>query len=199
MVAFAQLLEEDLGEVEGEAAQDLVYLRSSAQEGLDLLEALGAWIAAGGQPTLEPVDLGALFRGAVTELEAQRAAVAGTIEVDDLPTRSVDRLAFARLAVELLRNGLNYGHTEDDPAPHVLVRAEGDALIVEDRGPGLTPAEIARVCEPLVRLVPKRRVPGHGLGLAIVARIVQVHGAGLEFESPPEGGLRVIVRLGAPA
>ena len=199
MVAFARLLEEDLGELEGEAAQDLAYLRSSADEGLDLLGALSAWIAAGGEPTREPVDLGALFRDAATELEAQRAAVEGAIEVGALPTRLVDRAAFARLARELLSNGLHYGHGEDGPAPRVSVRAAGEALIVEDRGPGIGPADLARVCEPLVRLVPRRRVPGHGLGLAIVARIAQVHGAGLELEAPPEGGLRVIVRWGGSA
>ena len=193
MVAFARLLEEDLGALEGEAAEDLTHLRAAADEGLELLEALADWVAAA-RPAREvtPTDLGALFGEVVGALEAERAAVDGTITVHDLPTRPVDPAAFARLATELLTNALRYA----GPAPRVTVRAQGDVLLVEDAGPGLDAHQRGRACEPLVRFVAKRRVPGHGLGLAIAERVAAAHDLRLELEQSSGGGLAVGVRWG---
>jgi signal transduction histidine kinase len=38
-------------------------------------------------------------------------------------------------------------------------------------------------------------VPGSGLGLSIVQRCVELHGGDIELQSPPRGGLSVVVNL----
>ena len=39
------------------------------------------------------------------------------------------------------------------------------------------------------------QIEGHGLGLAIVQRVVQAHGGEIEARNAQDGGLEVIIRL----
>ncbi len=54
-------------------------------------------------------------------------------------------------------------------------------LIVADTGPGIPEADRARVLEPFVRLDSSRSSPGSGLGLALVAAIMRLHGGRVEL------------------
>jgi two-component system OmpR family sensor kinase len=70
------------------------------------------------------------------------------------------------------------------------------SLEVIDNGPGIAPADRARVLERFVRLE-HSQTQGSGLGLSIVDRIVKLHGGILELRSAPAGGLWVHVELPA--
>jgi signal transduction histidine kinase len=67
-------------------------------------------------------------------------------------------------------------------------------LRVADTGPGIPPAERARVVERFVRLEASRNSPGTGLGLSLVAAVARLHDAKflLEDNAP---GLRAIIRF----
>jgi signal transduction histidine kinase len=74
--------------------------------------------------------------------------------------------------------------------------AGGQASIaVSNTGPVIEPAEVGRLFEPFRQLGGERvsRAGGHGLGLAIVAAIVQAHGAALAPRARPDGGLDISV------
>ncbi len=70
-------------------------------------------------------------------------------------------------------------------------------LMVDDTGPGIAPAERARVLERFYR-TPGSRGTGTGLGLAIVDEIVRLYGATLSINAPP-GGRGTRVRIVWPA
>jgi signal transduction histidine kinase len=74
---------------------------------------------------------------------------------------------------------------------------------VADQGPGVEPAERARLFEPFFRgrLAREGQVPGSGLGLALVRRIVEGHGGSVTVASPPGQGTTFTVTLpaGGPA
>lgn len=78
---------------------------------------------------------------------------------------------------------------------HISVTSEGELnwLRVADEGPGVPEAELSRLTDAFRRL--DRRGSGVGLGLNLVARICQLHGACLQFINRPEGGLLVAVGL----
>ena len=72
-------------------------------------------------------------------------------------------------------------------------RRPGVRLCVEDDGPGIEPAQRERILQRGVRL--DERVAGQGIGLAMVADIVSVHGGSVAVEVSPLGGARFVVRL----
>ncbi|MBV9344013.1 MAG: GHKL domain-containing protein [Gammaproteobacteria bacterium] len=66
-------------------------------------------------------------------------------------------------------------------------------LTVEDDGPGISDADRERVLERGVRT--DEKVPGHGLGLAMVRETVELYGGQLTLETSQLGGLCARVRL----
>ena len=76
------------------------------------------------------------------------------------------------------------------------------ALVVMDDGPGIPPAELARVFDrhyTLDRHPQAGRPAGSGLGLAIAAELTAAMGASIRAESPIDGtgGTRMVVQLAA--
>ena len=63
---------------------------------------------------------------------------------------------------------------------------------VQDDGPGAPPEALATLGERFLRLRPE--LPGHGLGLASVRAVMQLHGGSMRLE-PARPGLRVVLRL----
>ena len=99
-------------------------------------------------------------------------------------------------AVRYIAAGGRVDVTVEAPAPGA---AAGTRLTVSDDGPGITPAERARVFDRFYRR-PGTEPPGSGLGLAIVKAIAESHGAGLTLADGPAGkGLSVIVSFPPPA
>ena len=66
-------------------------------------------------------------------------------------------------------------------------------LVVEDDGPGISAENRARVLRRGVRA--DEKVPGHGLGLAMVHDTVDLYGGRLMIDASPLGGARFTLRL----
>lgn len=71
--------------------------------------------------------------------------------------------------------------------------SDGITLSIEDDGPGMNSAVLERARLRGVRL--DETVPGHGLGLAIVSDLCQLHGGALELARSELGGLCATLRL----
>lgn len=67
-------------------------------------------------------------------------------------------------------------------------------LIVADNGPGIPPELHEAVLGRFARLDPSRGSPGHGLGLALVAAVAELHGAALRLEDN-RPGLRAVMNI----
>jgi two-component system osmolarity sensor histidine kinase EnvZ len=100
-----------------------------------------------------------------------------------------------RLVLNLVVNAQRHG------APPIEVAtgesSDGLWLEVRDRGPGIDPAQAHLLKQPFARGDAARGGPsGAGLGLAIVDRVVQAHGA--QFELLPRVGGGLVVRISWP-
>ena len=71
--------------------------------------------------------------------------------------------------------------------------ADAGALIVDDDGPGLTPAQRDQVARRGSRLDQSK--PGSGLGLSIVTELAALYGGTLQLGTAPIGGLRAELRF----
>ena len=74
--------------------------------------------------------------------------------------------------------------------------AQGLSLAVADDGPGVAPEQRAAILQRGRRL--DEDVAGEGLGLAIVADLIEVYGGRLALTEAAQGGLKVDIFLPAP-
>jgi len=101
--------------------------------------------------------------------------------------------ALLRIVVDnLLDNALKFARS-GKVRVDVDEQDEQVRLVVRDEGPGVDPAEAERLLLPFVR-GGETEVDGHGLGLAIVAHVIRLHGGDVRFV-PRETGAELCVTL----
>ena len=90
-------------------------------------------------------------------------------------------------------------HTPAGAGITLRVGTESGQAVIEviDRGPGISPADQERIFQRFYRAdVSRTRASGgSGLGLSIVAGLVQAHGGTVEVTDTPGGGATFRVRL----
>lgn len=97
----------------------------------------------------------------------------------------------------LLDNAVRYTPAGGSVTVRVERRGAGVALLVTDTGPGIAPAERARVTERFYRVLGSGE-EGSGLGLSIVSQVAELHGATLSLHAADgASGLRVEVTFPA--
>jgi two-component system sensor histidine kinase MprB len=164
--------------------QELESLTTIVGELLDL--------ARGEEPGLEPerFRLDELAR-AVAE-RARRRAPDLTFELELEPS-VVDAVPerVERAAVNLVDNACKW----TPPGGTIRIRVRDGALEVEDGGPGIDPAERARIFERFHRSASANGKPGAGLGLAIVKQVADASGGSVTVGDSPDGGAMFRLQL----
>lgn len=153
-----------------------------------------------GRPLLrEPVDLGSVLTDAVESartVDPERRIDAETVGSAEV----IGDEGRLRQVVDNLLDNVRV-HTPPGTPVHVRLSAEGDQVVlsVADEGPGLGEEEVQKAFDRFYRGDPvrSRATGGAGLGLAIVAAIVEAHGGSIEASSPEGSGARFEVRLPA--
>jgi len=160
-------------------------IRAAADRIAALVEATKDVTAMDQAPALEPVDLVAVLRSAVSILDASRIELAPDGRVPPVLGSAGD---LGQLVLELLRNALQSG-------TRVTVGiSAGETgwvqVAVDDDGPGVAPDAADRIFEPFFST---RGAAGAGLGLHRARRIAEQHDGQLEHA----GGARFVLRLPA--
>ena len=145
----------------------------------------------------EQIELTELVRGCLEQshFEADARQVQLCLSAQESVLVPGHPLLIERALDNLLSNAIKFS-----PAGGLVgitVRSEqGFAEItVRDHGPGVPEAELASLFRPFYRGSNAARAEGHGLGLAIVQRVVQVHGGNIEVHNAEGGGLEIRLRL----
>jgi len=164
-------------------------------EDLLLLSRSTVGLSAARQPVdLEPLCLEALELGV-------RLAKGKGVNVSMGATAPVvvqgDAGALRRALLNLVDNAVKYTPAGGSVVISLGRAGQSVALVVEDSGIGIDPADATRIFEPFVRLDAgrSRDTGGSGLGLAIARSIVLAHGGTLEVQSRPDGGSRFTIAL----
>lgn len=165
----------DISRLDGLLTESLDYLRDNHR-----------------REAIERTDLGSLVQTVCTEF----ADMGFNVEYRG-PNRLVVHcppLAMARAITNLCDNATKFGQS-------VLVElhqeSDGVAIDISDDGPGVSAADKQRVLEPFYKADAARTGPndGFGLGLPIVAEIVQAYGGRLHLFDCQPHGLRVRLEL----
>jgi signal transduction histidine kinase len=153
----------------------------------------------------EPVDLAAITGEALHTLEpsASTRKLHVDVALGDATVPGDTRLIH-QLVSNLIDNAIRHNITGGRVEVTLAAGATEATLTVSNSGPLVAADQVSRLLQPFQRGIPDRTAGpnGLGLGLSIVAEIVEAHGAGLDVRTQSEGGLTVTVsfpaRLRAP-
>ncbi len=190
--AFSQLLEEDCRDKLDEQARD--YLRIIGESTRHMSRLIDGLLhlsrISRGETRREPVDPTELAREIVARFrqsEPEREVV--VVIAPDLKAAGDERLL--QIALE---NLLNNAWKFTSKQPHARIefgsemQAEDRVFYVRDNGAGFDQAYAGKLFGAFMRLHTTTEFPGHGIGLAIVQRIISRHGGNIWARAAVEQG-----------
>jgi signal transduction histidine kinase len=113
----------------------------------------------------------------------------------------IDPVRIEQVTSNLLSNAIKYSPSGGAVEVRLQCQESECLLSVTDHGLGMSPETRARLFEPFRRGLSREDIPGVGLGLFVVQRIVDAHQGRIEVESSPAAGstFRVYLPLEGPA
>ena len=149
------------------------------------------------QPVAENVDLNEIAFNVLSERAPQAFARDIDVQFDRFDGRAMiagNSVLIGELLANLIDNAIRYNRAGGMVLVRTIVDATTARVEVEDTGPGIPEAHLARVFERFYRIPMTNGPEGSGLGLAIVKALSDRLGAEIVLSPGPEGrGLRVSV------
>lgn len=135
----------------------------------------------------EDIDLSQLAREALIPIESQVRDRNIQVHIADLPPVYADRVRMREVMQNLIENAAKYMGSQPDPVIEIGAREQHDQPVfyVRDNGIGIDPQYHTRIFGLFEKLDPS--VEGTGIGLAIVKRIIELHGGQIWVESEGPG------------
>lgn len=124
--------------------------------------------------------------------------IAMTIDdrINETTIAHLDEKLVRQMLTNLLSNAIKYSPNADRVELTVtLLAPEQLQFSVTDRGIGIPPSDLPRLCESFHRAANVGTIQGTGLGLAIVQRCVSLHGGTIDFDSRVNSGTTVTIQL----
>lgn len=200
MVSYAHLLKEGLGN--GDISVCEAYSEKIIQAGVKmqaLVESMLGFARLGQAGlNLKDVDLAVLIRDVIGELsrDPEASAVEWVIS-DALPTVEADPILLREVWINLIDNALKYSKHQNVSRVEVGAsqHKSGWVIFVRDNGRGFDASHADQIFGMFQRLISEDVVPGSGIGLALVKRIVESHNGRVWAESELGSGATFYVYL----
>ena len=194
---FSEILAENLANNDIESAQDDLRRISSAAEKMHrLLTDLLEFSRLGITPhKSEPTALNKIIDDARERTAGQIAESSATITVEpNLPTINCNPDRLAQLYQNLIDNAIKFRRDDNPLAIDIGWDTQNNYFFVDDNGRGIPLQFQNRVFGLFDQLDPG--LPGSGIGLASVKRIIETHGGKIWVKSPSAmGGTRICFSL----
>ncbi|BAO29626.1 ATP-binding protein [Sulfuritalea hydrogenivorans] len=151
---------------------------------------------------IEAVPIAPLVGDTVAAMNIDSSRWPLTVECDSGPPSVwADEAKLRQALTNVLGNAVKYspegGAIEIRCAAHDREGKHHIGIAVTDHGVGMRPDQVARVGERFYRADTSGRIPGTGLGMAIVKEIVELHGGGFKIDSAVGAGTTVFLWLPA--
>jgi PAS domain S-box-containing protein len=185
---FAQVIVEEESDRLSENGRQLFerIARSSRNMGQMITDMLELLRVVQVELDAQPVCMSELA-GAVADSLAPQVPEA-RIDVGEMPDAMGDATLLRQVLSNLLDNALKYSRHQSEPMVVVGFDTDASAYFVRDNGMGFDMARANKLFGLFQRLHAGTDVPGMGVGLAIVARIIERHGGSIWAESAPGQG-----------
>lgn len=145
-----------------------------------------------------PLALRPVAETILADLEptAGNKRIALQLHCDNSPTILGEENAITIALRNLVDNAIRY--TPAGGAVEVTIEEQDEKVLlgVADSGPGIAKEEREKIFNRFYRLA-GQEVEGSGLGLSIVQRVVELHGAGIALKDSPLGGIEIAISFPA--
>ena len=188
--AYAGMIKQNLeaGKYE-RVPDDMKRIEGAADKMNDLLNDLLELSRAGKMMgELAPVDMNRVVKNTLQQLTGPIArSRAEIVQQPDLPPVFGDEKRIAEVVQNLVENAIKYMGNQAVPRIEIGTRQEGKECVffVSDNGKGIDPRHFEKVFGLFNKL--DAESAGTGIGLALVKRIIEVHGGRVWVESDGEG------------
>ncbi|MEO5374225.1 MAG: ATP-binding protein [Alphaproteobacteria bacterium] len=192
---FSQLLHTRYaGRLDAEADEIIGYVVDGAKHMNALIRDLLAYSRVNAAPAPRvAVNLGWALGRALESLAVPITDTGADITSDPLPTLPGDEGQLAQVFSQLLDNAIRFRSPDRPPRIHVGAEHRDDhwLISVEDNGIGIDRRYFDQIFVIFRRLHTRDAYPGTGVGLAIVKRIVELHGGSVSVDSEPDRGTAI--------
>jgi signal transduction histidine kinase len=140
-------------------------------------------------------DLSALVRDVAEKQRpvADEKGIALKLDIDSSVVVSCDPSLVRQIVLNLVSNALKF----TDAGGSVTVTLDAEALTIKDTGVGIPAKDLAHIFDRFYQVDQSRTNDGYGLGLAVVKRIVDLHGWTIDVHSKTKKGTTITVRFSA--
>jgi light-regulated signal transduction histidine kinase (bacteriophytochrome) len=146
------------------------------------------------------LDLNLVLRDVLSDLELAIDECGAHIEVADLPTIRGDYTQMRQVFQNLIGNAVKFRKPDLRPFVTIVVRPASDTrwiISVRDNGIGFEPRYAARIFEIFQRLHGRTEYTGTGIGLAVVRKIIELHGGTIEATADTQRGAVFTIEIPA--
>lgn len=202
ILGFAELLRSDYGDRLDDRGLDFLgEIETQGEKMLELMEDLLALARVGWvESPPEPIDVGRLVLKVADELRQTYPDRPLHVKCGSLPRLRLPASLVTQLFSNLLSNAQRYGNSL--PTPIEIGGGETKGRLqyfVLDHGQGVSVEERERIFELFYRGTASEGIPGTGIGLATVRKIVRLYGGGAWVTETPGGGCTFWVEFPAEA
>lgn len=144
----------------------------------------------------EDVPFGEIVQEALLQTSQRiKSARMDVLVANDLPVVHVDRMRIVEAMVNFIENSIKYKGEQQNPRIDIGYRTEAKETVfyVRDNGMGIDPSQHQKVFDLFYKV--NNKSEGTGAGLAIVKRIIEVHGGRIWIESELGKGTTVCFTL----
>jgi signal transduction histidine kinase len=143
-----------------------------------------------------PCDLAALLARCVERQAEISPTHQISVDVSELPAQiHADQRLLEQVFTNVLSNAVKYAPGN----PHIEVQGRSNAarvvISIRDFGVGIPAKELPRLFERYFRASTSAGIPGTGIGLNLVKRLVEMHGGSVDISSSEGNGTTFIVHL----
>ena len=200
MSMFASLLRASPNIVfDQEAETFLNAIENGGKEAISLVQALLNFARAGNDIEPQSCNVAQAYQTALENLRPQFREIDALVTCDVLPTAIADPQLLPLVFQNLLSNAFRY-RREEALKIHVSARKEAAHYVISvaDNGRGIAYEDRQQIFGMLKRGSSSSGIPGHGIGLAIIRRLLASLGQHIWVEANEPHGARFCFTLAHP-
>lgn len=184
---FSKFLVEDYGsKLDPEASRLLGLVRYNVKK-MDtlILSMLSLSRITGSDYKLSEIDMTKMAKSMFNEVVSSEETAKYTINIGELPFAFADASYLKQVWINLISNAVKFSVTKSNPLITIggYTEAGNNIYYIEDNGVGFNQEYAHKLFGVFQKLHKAEDFEGNGIGLAIVKRIIQLHGGKVWAES----------------